>query len=342
MTGRRLWIFFTPLAFALVLLVMHFLYDPYRAEMERTVRAIGEDSDLVLIVFTDLHFDPARKEPETLTDTMACAKALTERCSVDALWNLGDLINGHREKSLALDQLDTVIRAERKVTANYHNIQGNHDNNFQATLNGFSEAEVISNPELNAVLANNSTEQTEHHSLLRPTDYYVDFPGIRVICLTAENTEWTEKTAQWLADEALQTTRQVLVLSHIPTRPEWGFRNDVTNGELIEDALQAFTASGGTLIAFIHGHDHGDQINNVRVNSPADSVEHEAAAWQEVAVGCARFQKPASNGTEGMTFWDRDEYDETKVLFDVVCISQERREVRFVRFGAGEDRTISY
>ena len=34
--------------------------------------------------------------------------------------------------------------------------------------------------------------------------------------------------------------------------------------------------------------------------------------------------------------------DETMILFDIVTISQVGRTVRFIRFGAGEDREISY
>ena len=98
------------------------------------------------------------------------------------------------------------------------------------------------------------------------------------------------------------TEKPVLFLSHIPTRPEWGFHNDVVGGELIEDSIKDFISSGGTVIAYIHGHDHGDVISAV-VN------EEGKVLWNEVAIACSRFHVPKSNGTPGMTFWDRNKDD---------------------------------
>ena len=51
---------------------------------------------------------------------------------------------------------------------------------------------------------------------------------------------------------------------------------------------------------------------------------------------------PKSNGTPGMTFYERSEDDATMVIFDVVSIDLENRKVLFTRFGAGEDREIQF
>lgn len=308
----------------------------YESEVVSTVHAVERaEPNLTLAIYTDIHHDPAKNEPHVISETMDCVAEIGKRVKIDALWNLGDLINGHTTtKEEAIGHIQEVLAEEYRVTANAHRIEGNHDNNIQATYEGntgYGPEEVLSNEELNAVLENKKTSQTEHHSDLRPTDYYVDFPGheIRVICITAEETTWTEETAVWLRGEALKTEDAVLILAHIPTRPEWGFKNDVVGGELIEDELRAFVESGGTIIAYIHGHDHGDMISD-------------AGEWKEVAIGCARFQVPTSNGTESMTFQERNKRDATKILFDVVCINTEKREVRFIRFGAGTDRVITY
>ncbi len=307
---------------------------------DTTTKVRAGHADLTLAILTDLHYDPAKYkdgEADVLQPTMDCIARLFKEVRIDALWNLGDFINGHdTTKAEAAEQIRTVTEAQKKVTIDYHNIEGNHDNNIQATWgqSGLPEEEILSNAELNELLRNTETEQTEVHSAARPTDYYVDINGIRVICLTAEYATWMPETADWLASDALQCDLPVLILSHIPTRPEWGFKGDVENGRIIEDALKAFIASGGTVIAFIHGHDHGDMIRQVK--------DGDRVLWHSVAIGCARFQKPTSNGTEGMTFRDRNEADETEVLFDIVSVDLENREVRFTRFGAGEDRVIDF
>lgn len=331
---RILWLI-SGIVFAFLCYAVFFNLFPLRIELEtkKTVKTIlSEPSDLILAVYTDLHHDPARNEPQPLSDMMSCIRTVMADVPVNALWNLGDLINGQNStKEEAIRQIKEVVSAENSITVNAHRVPGNHDNNIQSTFGekGLPETEVLSDSELCAVLENDETDQTEHHSSTRPTDYYVDFPTVRVVCISAENTAFQPETADWLKTEALKTEKEVLVLSHIPTRPEWGYKNDVQNGGLIENALRKFISDGGTLICFIHGHDHGDMISD-------------AGEWKEVAIGCARFQKPKGNGTPGMRYQNRSQNNETKVLFDFVCIDQNKKEVRFIRFGAGEDRIIHY
>ena len=336
------------LALAAAMAVLMIVLQPgqFDAEIRKTVATLeGEpEPDLTLAVVTDIHYDPSKEEPATVNETCTAVRMIGQQLAksgrqIDALWNLGDFINGHNTtKAQAVDQIRTVIAAEEKVTADFHNIEGNHDTNIHATFEsnaGYPETEVLSVSELNAELENTRTAQTEHHNAKRPTDYYVDFPVIRVICVSADETTFMPETEAWLRNEALKTDCEVLILSHVPTRPEWGFREDVVNGEAMEAAVFDFIAGGGTVIAWIHGHDHGDMINT--------AVSGDGSArFHEVGIGCARFQFPTSNGTPGMTYRERNRDDETMILFDIVTISRAGRTIRFTRVGAGEDREISY
>ncbi len=330
----------------MTLILFLFPTNQFEQEINDTVSKVtGKSSDLNLILVTDIHYDPTKDEPIVVSPTMECAsKVMTEienkGKEINALWNLGDFINGHNtDKAGAIEQIQTVVRAEAKITRNYHNIVGNHDNNIQATRgeSGLPESEILSVIELNDILANNSTTQTEVHNPARLTDYYVDFDEqeIRVVCISADEVTFLPETVKWLSEIALDTDKEVLLLSHIPTRPEWGFKNDIQNGDLVESAIKSFISKGGTVICFIHGHDHGDMISEVK-------DEEGKKLFSEVAIGCARFQYPQSNGTEGMTFWQRNVKDETMLLFDVVSIDKVNKVVYFTRFGAGEDRMISY
>ena len=314
--------------------------------VDRAVSALEKNgpSDLTLAVVTDLHYDPHKDEPPTVTQTFSTLRKIMDRLAsrglrIDALWNLGDFINGHdTAKAEAAEQIRTVLAAQGKATADYHNITGNHDNNIQSTYAsnaGLPESEIFSVAELNALLENTGTLQAEHHSESRLTDYYVDFPTVRAVCLSADGTAFMPETAEWLRNEALATDHEVLVFAHIPTRPEWGFRDDVVNGEAVERALTDFIAAGGTVIAYIHGHDHGDMISTV-------TAEDGTVLFHEIAVGCARFSCSTLNGTPGMAFRERNENDETMILFDIVTVDQAGRTVRLTRVGAGEDREIIY
>ena len=326
------------LIFAIIaIVVLIILSQPsiYEGEVTSTVNAINKiNSSLTLAIYTDIHHDP-KNEVDLYKETLECIGEVGRKTNIDALWNLGDIINGHTTtKDEAIVQIKEVTDIEDKITKDAHRIQGNHDNNTQATYEsnaGYGAVEILTNEELNSVLENTNTTQTEYHSHLRSTDYYVDYDyvGIRVVCISAEDTTFLPETAEWLSSVAFKTDHQVLMLAHCPTRPEWGFKEDIQGGELIEDSLREFISSGGTIIAYIHGHDHGDMISD-------------AGEWKEIAIGCARFQVPTSNGTPGMTFQDRRHGDATKFLFDIVCIDKEKRQVFFIRFGAGDDRVTSY
>ena len=326
------------LAAGMVVIILLFPRNPIDREIADTAdkTAVG-NADLTLVILTDLHYDPGKEEPSTLRPTFRAVSSIMDELKkrgkqIDAVWNLGDFINGHHtNKAEAKAQIQTVLSVQGAVSENAHNIMGNHDNNIQATWNDPSqpETEILTPEELNELLENKNTVQTEIHNSERVTDYYVDFDTIRVICLSADYTTFLPETTEWFQTTALDTEKEVMILSHIPTRPEWGFKNDVVGGEAIEAVIRAFIDRGGRVIAYIHGHDHGDMIRK-------------ADGWTSVAIGCARFQVPTSNGTPGMTYQERNEKDETMLLFDVISIDQQTQTVRFIRFGAGEDREIRY
>lgn len=306
--------------------------NQFAAEITDTIGKVP-DNTFNIIIYTDIHHDSAY-EVDPWKETLECIQAVSKGARIDAFWNLGDIINGHKTtKAEAIAQIREVIELEDKVSPNFHRIPGNHDNNIQSTYEsnaGYSMDEVLTPDELKDVFTNTHTTQTEIHN---GTDYYVDFPGLRVVCLSADGATFLEETAEWLKNTALDTDLPVLFLSHIPTRPEWGFHNDVQGGELIEKGITEFIERGGMVVGYIHGHDHGDMISTVRGGEKV---------WHEVCVACSRFHVPTSNGTPSMTFWERNQKDETKVVFDVVSIDLEKRVVKFIRFGAGEDREIMY
>lgn len=335
-TNKQIVWFIIPIAILLVVIFLVLLSKCtpliFSYEIQTTVENIPANSDLSLIFFSDIHHDP-ECEIDPLKETLTNIDAVGKQIRVDSIWCLGDMINGHNStKEQAVGLIREVITEEEKTGLLFHNIEGNHDNNIQSSWEGsggYGPEVVLSPEELKDILE----QPGEIHSDLRTMDYYVDFEdaGIRVICISANYTTFCEETAIWLRDVALKTDKEVLVLSHCPTRPEWGYNHDIVNGEIIEAELKAFCDTGGTIIAFVHGHDHGDMIET------ADDMP-----WTGVAIGCARFQVPAGGTTEGMTYAERNVDDETKILFDVVCIDKKKREVRFIRFGAGEDRVINY
>ena len=352
MIRKKLTIVSAAILLATVVMTVYLLFyhpSPLDVEIRRTVSEVtAQDSDLTLLILTDLHYDPSKYNAETgemdvLQPTFSSIAAVASGVKkkgdrIDGFWNLGDFINGHGTmKAEATEQIKMVTAVQSEVSPDFHSIAGNHDNNIHATWYDppQPETEVLTTEEVNALLENTETSQVEHHNPGFQTDYYVDFDSIRVVCLSADGTTFRQVTIDWLKTVALNTDKAVLFLAHIPTRPEWGFLNDVENGEVIEDAIKTFINSGGTVIAYIHGHDHGDMINTV-------TDEQGNLLWYEICIGCARFQYPTSNGTDGMVFRERNKEDETALLYDIVSIDETKKTVHFTSFGAGEDREITY
>lgn len=307
----------------------------YREELEDTAESVafyrGSRPMLTLLVFSDLHEDPFSAEPKALEDMLACMKELIGEILPDAIFNLGDLIYGERYPlGQAVPQIAEITAKFRGLGVPYYNLLGNHDDLSEPdppVPGAQPEAEPLTTEDLYRTLLSGNPGAV--FNALRRTDFYVDFGDVRVVCLSAAGAAYQPETAEWLRRQALDTDQAVLVLSHCPTRPEWGYFMDVTGGEMIEDALREFSGRGGTVLAHIHGHDHGDMLEQA-----------EDLPYTGVAVGCARISQPRQ-GTAGIVYQPRNPGDETKLLFEVVLVDPQAERVRMIRFGAGENRTVT-
>ena len=312
-----------------------------QAAMYRNMNEAGENTynHLLFAIFTDLHHDP-ENPMDPMKDMFANMKALHERLHFDAIFNLGDSIDGTYYDQATAEKYHAAVKtAARAITPNYYALEGNHDNNVQSTWEskgGFDASEKLTNMELHMVMqrgapgANNMGYQ-------RATDFMVDFSyRLRVICISAEYTTYQQDTVEFLldalSDAGAEHIPNVLLLSHCATRPELGFNNDISNGELVEAELEHYQQNGGVLVGHINGHTHGDIMLGIQTH---------AGGYKNISIGCAKFEK-LSGGTPGATYQPRNANDHTKVLFDVVLIDTAARTVDLIRFGAGDDRHYSY
>lgn len=303
-------------------------------ESVQTVLANSDKPMLTFAVFTDLHHDSKYPNDPT-NDMFVNIHALNDRLHFDGIINLGDAIDGQNQTQYVAEGFisDVVNSMYNITTERSHSIPGNHDDNVQSTWSShgsYDASNQLTNLELYEAL--NKGSYNEVHSSTRFTDYYVDYElyGVRAIFISPNYTAWENDTATWLSNTALDTDKKVIVFSHTATKAEWGYNNDVSNGTIIETALNNFISGGGVVLAFIHGHTHGDMIET------ASDI-----SFSEVAIGCAKFEK-LSSGTSGMTYQDRNVNDYTKILFDIVCVDQTNSKVHFIRCGAGSDRVINY
>lgn len=311
--------------------------DDTVSKYETILNASGKPI-LTFALYTDLHHD-TKYETVPTKDMFANMKELYNRVPFEGLYNLGDLIDGQfSTKAKAEGFISYVNGLSKDVTPYRYSIVGNHDNNRQSTWEGHGGLDAsnqLTDLEMYSILNKNNKDVVRNAN--RPLDYYIDYEeyGIRIICISIDNAyvRYALETKTWLENIALNTDKQIIVLSHCATKSKWGYKNDITNGDFVETPLKTFVENGGTIIAFIHGHTHGDLIE-----TDTD------ISWTEVSVGCGLFEQITDTDgfPNGMFFPSRNANDYTKILFDLICVDQTNRKIHFIRYGAGQDYVVTY
>ena len=210
-------------------------------------------------------------------------------------------------------------------------VQGNHDSNY------FS-----GNPEVM-----DEDEQFNLYQSGLPADvardgksfwYYVDRPDLklRILFLTSfDHREkvrygFPEKELEWV-ERTLAVTPDgysVLVFAHVPPLPAIHYWSDeIRNGEELINIMESHNRSGHRIMAYVHGHNHADQIYGKR-------------DFPIISLGCNKCEYFVDKKPEGAVAYERKPGTVSQDLWDVMVINPEEDKIDFIRFGAGEDKHI--
>lgn len=199
---------------------------------------------------------------------------------------------------------------------------GNHDTNY-----------FHGNPE-------QMTQEEASRYYLNQKDpwYYVDFEEQKLRCLflysfdhfqkirygfPAEEVEWVERVLSDTPEDF-----SVIVFAHVPLLAKMHFWSDrIRNSEGMKKAFDEYVQKGGMILGYVHGHNHADQVEYTE-NFPI------------IAVGCAKCEDFKDKKPEGSITYDRKMGTASQELWDVMVIDTKGKKIDFVRFGAGEDRTV--
>ena len=322
----------------------------FKPEIEDTVSKIrnecGEKA-YVFALFTDTH--TKYDGNDFWQDTYRNLKAVNDSYNFDAIFHLGDIVEGNFTK----DETEQILSETRQDMLSISNMSflltGNHDDNHvyynsnndglitdsdrYALLNRFNEIRVC-------------RKQSNQY-------YYIDISDdLRIICLdgmlgdghlgnNGESWGYTDEQVEWMRNDALNTKRQVMVLSHMQLSSIYSRHYDdgymIYNSDAMLDALSKFKESGGIVIGFFNGHTH------------ADFMTQNSIGIHEVQTGT---QNMNQSGTFGQSSYSDGAYtpnvpvrkkDSTlQDLWDVLIVKPLSKNVKIIRFGAGEDREFSY
>lgn len=293
----------------------------FHEEIQQTIASVKaqatSENDLKLIVLTDTHHVLNGPWPDTENNI----KAVVDAVKPDAIIHLGDLSDGILSKEKTLRLADEVIQGLKKNDVPLYMALGNHDANYF-----WNNQEVLT-----------LEEQAKAYLGRDKPYYYVDVKGRRLIFLSAyDNTNqhrygFLDEEVVWLAQVLRETDEgtKVMIFSHDAPLARLDYWSDtIYNGDRVVEILEQDNRRTGRILGFIHGHTHGDYI-------------YEGLSFPIVSIGCNKCEDFRDYKPEGAKTWPRAFDDVSQDLWEYVIVSEERAGARFIRFGAGEDRSIN-
>ncbi len=292
--------------------------DKVALEVNRSM-SVREPDSMSFILLTDSHY----VVNGTWEDTVRNISAVTARTHPDGIIHLGDLTDGMVSREVTEDYVNQTMEDMKSLGLPLYLALGNHDSNY-----------FYNNPD-------KFTEEEQYQLYLREINqehsklyYYKDMEKIRTRFIFLHSFDDTQMVRYGFSDEEVIWFEQVLtevpegfrvlIFSHVPPLPEIHFWSDqIRNGERMIELAESYARTPGrTVLGWIHGHNHADQIYRKRV-------------FPIISRGCNKCEYFLDKKPEGAITYERRPGDVSQDLWDVLILSAHQEELHFVRFGAG-------
>lgn len=294
---------------------------------------VGDDdkgSDLLtLVLLTDSHYtvngtwedsaDNIQKVLMRLDDSGILGES---KKRVEGIVHLGDFTDGMTTKKVTTAYVERMMDDLRQNGLPVYVTLGNHDSNyFRGNKQRFTKE-----------------EQKELFGLTSE-HYYCDFDNQKLRCLfltsydadTPVRYGFSDEEVEWVK-ETLDTTPagyKVLVFSHeapMDILDYWA--RIIRNGKKLMQVLEEYNARENCqILAYIHGHTHAEQV-------------YLGSSFPIISIGSNKCEYFPDKKPEGSKAYERVPDMVTQDLWDVLVVDGDSESLRFVRFGAGEDRVV--
>ena len=291
----------------------------FRDEEERVINRLKlfrKDDDRLFIVASDLH----QAYGSTGEETMCNIKHLCRRIYPEAVIDLGDQTDGMLSRKQTTELVGRINTDVRRFGAPVYRCLGDHDfNDFH------NDTESFTRQEAEELYLNGSQE-----------DRYIDSKDLRLIFLSSYDPQqeepcgFSKRTLRWLRYLLLKTPKEkkILLFSHMPPMGTLNYPGEALRNESrLLKILEKHQRRNGQIIAYIHGHVHADQV-------------YTDAVFPIISIGCLKPEDYQNKKPEGSVTYPRQIGTASQELFDLMLVNKER--IRFIRYGAGEDRTIRF
>jgi predicted phosphodiesterase len=304
----------------------------FAEEIEETAKAVNALPGKKFLLLTDSHYTVNG----TWEDTVSNMKKVAELAKLDGVIHLGDFTDGMVKKSVNREYVDRMLSDLGSIgELPLYVALGNHDSNyFRSNPEPFSEEEQF------GLYLQDIYNREKKAPGETPALYYrIDFADIRLRCFFLHSHDYREKKRYgfsdretgWFEEELYRTPEhyRVIVFSHVPPLPEIHYwSKEIRNGEKLVQMLEEFQEkTHKRVLAWIHGHNHADAV-------------YKGRSFPIVSIGCNKLEYFTDKKPEGSVTYERRAGTVSQDLWDVLVIPGEKDELRFVRFGAGEDRIV--
>lgn len=295
--------------------------DYFQAETLLTVERVWElmgENDLAFAVIADTHYVNNGTWERSAYNLWQVAT----RLPLSGVIHLGDLTDGILPLAQTRESVERVMEGMNRTGKPVWLCCGNHDSNY-----------FRGNPEKMT-----EQEMSAYYLGREKPYYYVDFPAQRIRILYLYSFDYREQVRygfpveelDWVKGtmESMEETYVALVCAHVPPLPQIHYWSDrIRNGEELLQILEEYHRQGRKVLAYVHGHNHGEQIYRERL-------------FPIVSLGCNKMEDFQREKPEGSWTYSREQGTVTEDLWDVMIVHADHRGIDFVRFGAGEDKKV--
>ena len=270
--------------------------------------AEDESGVLTFALLADSHF----VHNGTWQDTTASLKALEQRMALDGVIHLGDLSDGLLPLNKTREIENRCIDDMKALGVPVYVAFGNHDYNY------FRGNPEVSYPDI--------------------PRYSIDYPDqkLRLVFIDSFDPKesirygYSEQCINWL-EETLSNMPEgyvVIIFSHItPLVQLQAWAKEIRNSDRMMEVLDSY---GESILAFVVGHNHCDQIYNDLDNGK----------FPIISINCAKCEYFLEHKPAGSIVPPRRLGDRTQESFDIMQVDAANKRICFTRFGAGYDRAI--
>lgn len=322
----------------------------FRDELNSTVETVKEkknNDSIVFLLLTDTHFVVNGIWEETVINM----KMVAEQIGVDGTIHLGDCTDGLVSKEITSDYVNGTFKQLNQIAGPLYYTIGNHDTNYFGNNPEKFSIEEAADFYLDRKYAfeesykdkdseGNLEDRGEIFRENGKAYYYVDYSTKKLRLIFLDSFDYSETIRYGFSDEELDWFSIIIektpadwgvtVFSHVPPLGRLHYwSSEIRGSERLISILKKKNTSGmGKVLGYIHGHNHADQIDM-----------HEG--FPIISIGCSKCEYFTDKKPKGAVTYERSLNTVSQELWDVLIISTKKQSLEFVRFGAGENRSVT-